>query len=366
MPLTNIEHILLILSGKGGVGKSSVTTQLALTLCLRGYNVGVLDVDLTGPSIPRFFGVENAKITQGSAGWIPVVVNDGGELGEHLNLAQDTSSRDRETRDAQGPHMHQPRRIGSLHTMSLGFVLSSRSSAVIWRGPKKTAMVRQFLSDVAWPPLDYLLIDTPPGTSDEHISLLETLVQQTTPSYVPPPPPTLDVDATMAATAEAQQSQNQSRLPHLAGAVLVTTPQAVATSDVRKELSFCAKTRTRVVGVVENMSGFVCPHCADCSDVFGKGGGEAMANDWEVPFLGGIPLDPQFGALIEEGKLPIYPKGSKIEGVDLSESVESIDGSGSNEALSKSLAAKYLHCSLWPLFDAVASKVITSVEGSSA
>ncbi|KAA6413518.1 MAG: cytosolic Fe-S cluster assembling factor cfd1 [Lasallia pustulata] len=172
MSLDNVKHIILVLSGKGGVGKSSTTTQLALSLSLAGHPVGILDTDLTGPSIPRLLNLEAATITQAPA--------------------------------AGGP---------------------PSDEAVVWRGPKKTAMVRQFLSAVLWPPLDYLLIDTPPGTSDEHIALAEALLRE--------------------AGGAAR----------VGGAVVVTTPQAVAVSDVRKEMNFCGKVGVRVVGVVENMSG---------------------------------------------------------------------------------------------------------------
>jgi len=199
MSLDKVKHIILVLSGKGGVGKSSITTQLALSLSLAGHSVGVLDVDLTGPSIPRLFGIESSKVTQAPGGWIPVPVHSANPLSG----------------------------IGELRCMSLGFLLRERGDAVVWRGPKKTAMVRQFLSDVLWGELDYLLIDTPPGTSDEHISLAETLQKNAAPGQVK-------------------------------GAVVVTTPQAVATADVKKELNFCAKTGIHVIGVIENMSGFVC------------------------------------------------------------------------------------------------------------
>jgi Mrp family chromosome partitioning ATPase len=160
MPLDNVRNIVLVLSGKGGVGKSSITTQLALTLSLQGHSVGVLDIDLTGPSIPRFFGIEESKVRQAPGGWIPVDVHAKQTLAAH---------RTQQTADGQD--------IGALSCMSLGFILANRTDAVIWRGPKKTAMVRQFLTDVLWPSVDYLLIDTPPGTSDEHISLLETLLK---------------------------------------------------------------------------------------------------------------------------------------------------------------------------------------------
>ena len=228
MSLADVKKIILVLSGKGGVGKSSVTTQLALSLSLQGKNVGVLDIDLTGPSIPRFFGIEAAKVRQAPGGWLPVSVHE----------ADGTTA------------------LGSLSCMSLGFLLGAKGDAVVWRGPKKTAMVRQFLTDVHWGALDILLIDTPPGTSDEHISLVETLLKQ--------------------ATSPSQ----------IAGAVIVTTPQAVSISDVRKEINFCVKTGVGILGVVENMAGFVCPSCAECTNVFSKGGGEVMARDFAVPFLG--------------------------------------------------------------------------------
>lgn len=249
MPLSSISHILLILSGKGGVGKSSITLQLALSLTLLGKNVGILDIDLTGPSIPRLLGLENRKIRQTDGGWLPVEVHPS------------TSSTEYDERDGS-------RVLGSLSAISLGFLLPSRSSAVIWRGPKKTAMIRQFLSDVAWPSLDYLLVDTPPGTSDEHIALLEELHKIASPGQ-------------------------------LAGAVVVTTPQAVSTSDVRKELNFCLKTGIEVVGVIENMAGFICPCCGEMSDLFSNGGGEVMAKENGVNFIGRVPIDPSFGLLVD-------------------------------------------------------------------
>jgi len=243
MPLSNVRHILLVLSGKGGVGKSSVTTQLALTLSLRGHSVAVLDIDLTGPSIPRFFGLEDAKVTQAAGGLLPVSVH-----GARPETAPGTATDGHEPESANAGLT-----FGRLDCLSLGFILPTRSTAVIWRGPKKTAMVRQFLTSTLWPPgTDYLLIDTPPGTSDEHISLLETLLAETASSATP---------------------------QHLAGAVVVTTPQAISVADVKKELNFCSKTGVRVLGVVENMAGFVCPHCRECTNVFsrrGRGDGEGV------------------------------------------------------------------------------------------
>ncbi|KAM9902207.1 hypothetical protein OXX79_004080 [Metschnikowia pulcherrima] len=238
--LANIKHIVLILSGKGGVGKSSVTTQTALTLALKGYSVGVLDIDLTGPSLPRMFGVESKQVRQAANGWVPVSV---------YNNTNDSSK-------------------GSISLMSLGFLLGSRDSSVVWRGPKKTAMIRQFLKDTVWnngKPLDYLLIDTPPGTSDEHIAIAEEL------RWAQP----------------------------LDGAIVVTTPQQVATADVRKEINFCKKVNFAVLGVVENMSGYICPHCADCTNIFSSGGGKLLCDSLSLDFLGKIPIDPTFVELIE-------------------------------------------------------------------
>lgn len=291
-----------VLSGKGGVGKSSVTTQLALSLSLAGHSVGVLDVDLTGPSIPRMFGIEDAKVTQAPGGWLPITVHEA-----------DPSTG-----------------LGSLRVMSLGFLLPRRGDAVVWRGPKKTAMVRQFLSDVFWDELDYLLIDTPPGTSDEHISLAETLLLKARPGQ-------------------------------LAGAVVVTTPQAVATADVRKELNFCAKTNIRVLGVVENMCGFVCPNCSECTNIFMSGGGEVMANDFNVRFLGRVPIDPQFLVLIETGKRPRYPVGTAVNGQDMSTPATE-PGSETETKDTALLVQKYPACSLAPIFKSITADVLAAVQ----
>ncbi|QLL33985.1 hypothetical protein HG536_0F03100 [Torulaspora globosa] len=232
--LSKIKHIILVLSGKGGVGKSSVTTQTALTLCNMGLKVGVLDVDLTGPSLPRMFGLENRSIMQSREGWLPVSVK------------VPVSCK------------------GSLSVVSLGFLLDDRGNSVVWRGPKKTAMIKQFITDVAWGELDYLIIDTPPGTSDEHISLAEQL-----------------------------------RWCKPDGAIIVTTPQNVAVADVKKEINFCRKVELNILGIVENMSGFICPHCAECTNIFSSGGGKRLADQFSVPYLGNIPIDPRFVEMVE-------------------------------------------------------------------
>ncbi|KAK7959498.1 uncharacterized protein PG986_004352 [Apiospora aurea] len=304
MSLSKVKHIILVLSGKGGVGKSSVTTQLALSLSLAGHSVGVLDVDLTGPSMPRMFNIEEAKVTQAPGGWLPVTVHEANaEAG-----------------------------VGELRCMSLGFLLKGRGDAVVWRGPKKTAMVRQFLSDVLWGDLDYLLIDTPPGTSDEHISLAETLLKDARPGQV-------------------------------AGAVVVTTPQAVATADVRKELNFCSKTGIPIIGVIENMAGFVCPNCAECTNIFSKGGGEVMAQEFSVRFLGAVPIDPQFVMLVESGARPVYPAGTMVNGKDISGANTSTEQAAETSTRKDAalLADKYRGCSLEPLFNQITRDIVAAI-----
>ncbi|RMD43336.1 hypothetical protein DV735_g1839, partial [Chaetothyriales sp. CBS 134920] len=243
MPLDNVSNIVLVLSGKGGVGKSSVTVQLALALSAAGQNVGILDIDLTGPSIPRLLGIESKKVTQAPGGWLPVEVHKARPEGLNDSNSSGTAS----ATTARG----------SLHALSLAFLLPSRESAVIWRGPKKTAMIRQFVSDIRWPPgTDYLLIDTPPGTSDEHIAIVEELHK-------------------------------------------LAPPGAISTSDVRKELNFCQKTSVPVIGVIENMSGYVCPCCGEVSSLFSKGGGRIMAQEMQVNFLGEVPIDTTFVDVVE-------------------------------------------------------------------
>ncbi len=258
------------------------------------------------------FSIEHEKVTQAPGGWLPVTVHE-----------------------ADKDHG-----IGALRVISLGFLLPRRGDAVVWRGPKKTAMVRQFLSDVFWDEMDYLLIDTPPGTSDEHISLAETLLQS---------------------TAAGQ----------IAGAVVVTTPQAVATADVRKELNFCTKTGLRVLGVVENMSGFVCPNCSECTDVFMSGGGKTMAEDFDVPFLGTVPLDPQFVMLVESGRIPEYPAGTQVYGESFMPPPQLDARRGgmngmehTEDGIRGSLVQKYRACSLEPVFRRIAGSVMAAADGA--
>ncbi|CAN8072002.1 unnamed protein product [Agarophyton chilense] len=229
----SVRHKILVLSGKGGVGKSTVSAQLALCLAAQGLQVGLLDVDVCGPSIPHMLGVAGEEVRMSASGWSPVYVEE--------NLA----------------------------LMSIGFMLADRDDAVIWRGPRKTGLIKQFLRDVDWGELDYLVIDSPPGTSDEHISLVQMMKQ-------------CDVD----------------------GAIIVTTPQEVSLLDVRKEINFCKKSQTPVLGVVENMAGFVCQNCAHCTDIFfpSSGGALKMCEEMDVRYLGKIPLDPTVSKASEMGK----------------------------------------------------------------
>ncbi|EFN55480.1 hypothetical protein CHLNCDRAFT_23038 [Chlorella variabilis] len=276
--LAPIKHIVLVLSGKGGVGKSTFSAQLAFALAARGLEVGLLDIDICGPSVPKMLGLEGEEIHQSGAGWSPVYEN--------------------------------------LGVMSIGFMLPNPDDAVIWRGPRKNGLIKQFLKDVHWGPCDYLVIDSPPGTSDEHISIAQFLKEA-----------------------------------RVDGAVVVTTPQQVSIIDVRKEINFCKKTGIPVLGVVENMSGLRQPlstfkfYGPDGQDVTaavlqaaeaaaaaagggaaanggGIGGGGAgrevmaetavfhasgggaahMAADMQVPFLGSVPLDSALSKACEEGR----------------------------------------------------------------
>ena len=250
-----IRHKILVLSGKGGVGKSTVASCLARALADQGDTVGqsllrlirqfqdeskrrqvaLLDIDICGPSQPRVMGVESATVHQSASGWQPVYVQD--------NLA----------------------------VMSIGFLLGASADAVIWRGPRKNGLIKQFLQDVDWGDVDCLIVDTPPGTSDEHISIVQYL---------------LKVDF-------IHHPFNSIQTTSITGALLVTTPQEVSLLDVRKEANFCVKTRVPLLGVVENMSTFVCPCCNTASQLFPPttGGAARMAEQLGVPLLGEFSND---------------------------------------------------------------------------
>ncbi len=225
--LCRIKHKIVVLSGKGGVGKSTIAVNLAMALHLAGKKVGLLDVDIHGPSIPTMLGLEGRQIME-----------ENGEL--------------------------QPVDLNGLKVISLGFFLKDQDEAVIWRGPMKTGVITQFIRDVEWGDLDYLIVDSPPGTGDEPLSVCQTLE---------------DAD----------------------GAVIVTTPQKVAAVDVRKSISFCRQLNLPILGVIENMNGFVCPKCGELTAVFQSGGGKMMAEDMAVPFLGSVPIDPQIAEAGDSG-----------------------------------------------------------------
>lgn len=224
----DIRHKILVLSGKGGVGKSTVAVNLAFALHGAGEKVGLLDVDIHGPSVPKMLGLEHVSARSSGRGIVPV----------------------------------EP--LPGFKVMSIGFLLANPSDAVVWRGPLKHHTIRQFLKDVEWGELDYLIIDSPPGTGDEPLSVAQSI-------------------------------------PDADGAVLVTTPQQVAITDVRKCVTFCRNVNLPVLGVLENMSGLTCPHCGARVELFSTGGGRQMAEEMEVAFLGAVPLDPRIVASGDSG-----------------------------------------------------------------
>lgn len=217
--LSHITHKLVVMSGKGGVGKSSVATYLSLSLAGLGFKVGLLDVDLHGPSIPRMFGLRGA-----------------------LNITGEREI---------VPHEYSP----NLKIVSIESMLEDADSAIIWRGPLKHGVIAQFLADCGWQDLDFLVVDSPPGTGDEPLSV--------------------------------------SRLISDAKAIIVTTPQEVALADVRKSINFCRKVGMEILGLVENMSGLFCPHCNEFIPIFRTGGGRKTSEAMKVPFLGELPFEPR-------------------------------------------------------------------------
>jgi ATP-binding protein involved in chromosome partitioning len=223
-----IKHKIAIISGKGGVGKSTVTVNLAAAFAKRGFRVGVLDADIHGPSVPKLLGVEGKTVKTTAIGVLPVA----GPLG--------------------------------IEVMSIDFFLPEQAPT-IWRGPLKMRAIRQFLVDIVWGDLDFLFIDLPPGTGDEPLSIAQLL-------------------------------------PELDGVVIVTMPTGLSSSVVKKAITFAERLNMPIIGVVENMSGFVCPHCGKKTEIFGSGGGEKMSREAEVPFLGSIPIDPKIGADSDKGQ----------------------------------------------------------------
>ncbi|MBW1864506.1 MAG: Mrp/NBP35 family ATP-binding protein [Deltaproteobacteria bacterium] len=225
--LRKIKHKLIVMSGKGGVGKTSTSVNLAIALANKGFQVGVMDVDLHGPDVPRMLGLKGMLELSGNKKLEP---------------------------------MH---RMENLKVISIESLTMSKDDAIIWRGPIKYSAIKQFIGDVEWGDLDFLIIDSPPGTGDEPLTIAQTIQD--------------------------------------AKAIIVTTPQEVSLADVRKSISFCKTVKMEIFGMIENMSGFVCPHCGEKVDIFGSGGGERTAAAASIPFLGRIPMDPRVVTCGDDG-----------------------------------------------------------------
>jgi len=251
--MCQIKHKIIVMSGKGGVGKSTVAVNLAVALARSGQRVGLLDVDIHGPSIPTLLNLKNTQVQ----------VVDG-------NI--------------------QPIETRGLKVMSIGLALPDADAAIIWRGPMKTNMIKQFLKDVAWGDLDYLIIDSPPGTGDEPLSVCQLIG---------------NVD----------------------GTVIVTTPQELALADVRRSVTFCRQLKLPISGIIENMSGFICPKCGEKVDIFKQGGGEKLAEEMKLHFLGRIPLDP---AIVQTGDTGQPAAGEKTDS-PLAKSFRNIANAMQNE-----------------------------------
>jgi Mrp family chromosome partitioning ATPase/predicted Fe-Mo cluster-binding NifX family protein len=224
---SRIKHRIMVLSGKGGVGKSSIAACLALGLTNRGFKVGVMDIDFHGPSIPVIFGLEGERVWGDEHGIFPIAIEAG------------------------------------LKVISIGFFLQKRDDAIIWRGPLKMTAIRQFLEEIHWGDLDYLLIDSPPGTGDEPLSIAQMIPG--------------------------------------AWGLIITTPQELAAADVRKSITFCRKTGLRLLGLVENMNGMICPYCKEKIEIFGRGSTERLVNQMQVEMLASLPLDRDFAAWADRG-----------------------------------------------------------------
>jgi Mrp family chromosome partitioning ATPase len=227
--MRHIKHKIIILSGKGGVGKTTVAINLATALAWQGHTVGILDADIHGPDVPKMLGLEGSRMIGGDKGLEPVI----------------------------GPL--------NILTVSMEFLLQSADTPIIWRGPLKMRVISEFLSKVNWGTLDYLIIDLPPGTGDESLSIMQLL-------------------------------------PDLDGVIIVTTPQEVALLDSRKAASMVRQMNIPILGLIENMSGFHCPHCDEITNIFGKGGGKNAAKELNIFFLGDLPFDHRVMLLSDEGK----------------------------------------------------------------
>jgi len=227
--MLKIKHKLIVISGKGGVGKTTVATNLAYGLAVKGNNVGILDVDIHGPNIAKMLGIEGKRLMGSEMGIEPVEV------------------------------------LPNLKAVSLALLFEDKDQPIVWRGPLKMITIKQFLADVNWGELDYLIVDSPPGTGDELLSVCQLI-------------------------------------SNINGAIIVTTPQEVAILDSRKSVIFAKELKVPIMGIIENMSGFICPHCNKEIDLFGTGGGEKSAHDLSVPFLGRIPVEPEMIKLGDLGQ----------------------------------------------------------------
>jgi ATP-binding protein involved in chromosome partitioning len=226
--MKDIKHKIIILSGKGGVGKTTVATNLAISFAKKGLQAGLLDVDIYGPNVPKLLGLEGEHPMVGENRIHPII----------------------------GP--------SNVKVMSMGFLLRNRDDAVAWRGPLVARVINQFLSDVEWGKVDTLVVDLPPGTGDEILSILQLI-------------------------------------PDIDGVCIVTTPQDVAVLDARRAVQLVQKMNVPVLGIIENMTKFVCPECGKSYSIFGSGFASQASKDYDVDYLGGLPLDPRVAELSDKG-----------------------------------------------------------------
>ncbi|MBN1797626.1 MAG: Mrp/NBP35 family ATP-binding protein [Spirochaetales bacterium] len=249
--LSRIKNKIIVLSGKGGVGKTTVSVNLAYALAVKKYKVGIMDVDIHGPNIAKMLGIEGEQLYSGRYGIEPFLV------------------------------------LQNLKAISIALLTQDKDNPIIWRGPLKMVTIKQFLSDVNWGELDYLIIDSPPGTGDEPLSICQLI-------------------------------------PDITGAVIVTTPQDVAILDSRKTYFFTKQLNVPVIGIIENMSGFICPHCKKKTFIFGTGGGKHAARDLKVPFLGQVPFEQDMVTYGDSGKPFIHYKKDTEAGRIMNQIVEHI------------------------------------------
>ncbi|MBN1412351.1 MAG: Mrp/NBP35 family ATP-binding protein [Spirochaetales bacterium] len=256
--LSRIKNKIIVISGKGGVGKTTLSVNLAFALAKKNLRVGIMDVDIHGPNIAKMLGIEGRQLAAGESGIEPFPV------------------------------------LPNLKAVSIALLSTNQDSPIIWRGPLKMAAIKQFISDVNWEDLDYLIIDSPPGTGDEPLSTCQLI-------------------------------------PDITGAVIITTPQDVAVLDSRKTVLFARQLNVPVIGIIENMSGYICPHCGAKTNLFGVDGGKRAAEDLNVPFLGQIPFEPDLVISGDAGKPYVYFKKESETGKILNQITDKIMKGTSNE-----------------------------------